>query len=194
MTRPALTERRRIHTRREIAESALGLFFRDGYDNVSAEAIAEEAGVSLRTFYRYFSTKDEVLSPIITDRTLQLVAGIAARPAVESLATAVQRAYGQVQPEGDGEHVRALITLLTGTPTLRSRWLHDLRMIEDALVPVVHQRARRPLSDKQAHLTAAAVVTGLRVALEFSVDPANGNPSADRFGDALRYLRDGAKL
>ena len=67
MARPALTERRKAQTRREIAESALGLFVRHGYEAVSVEAIAEEAGVSLRTFYRYFSAKDEVLSPIITD-------------------------------------------------------------------------------------------------------------------------------
>src|SRR5438477_76719 len=69
MTRPPLSERRRTHTRREIAESAVTLFARDGYDNVSVEDIAEEAGISLRTFYRYFSAKDEVLSPIVTQAT-----------------------------------------------------------------------------------------------------------------------------
>ena len=37
MTRPPLSERRRTHTRREIAESAVTLFARDGYDNVSVE-------------------------------------------------------------------------------------------------------------------------------------------------------------
>ena len=97
MARPALTERRKAQTRREIAETALALFARDGYDNVSAEAIAAEAGVSLRTFYRYFSTKDDVLSPIITEATQELVAAIAARPARENLATAAQRAYEEAQ-------------------------------------------------------------------------------------------------
>ena len=42
MTRPPLSERRRTHTRREIAESAVTLFARDGYDNVSVEDISEE--------------------------------------------------------------------------------------------------------------------------------------------------------
>src|SRR3954452_5172777 len=66
MGRPTLTERRKAQTRREIAETALALFAREGYDGVSAEAIAEEAGVSLRTFYRYFTGKDALLSPIVT--------------------------------------------------------------------------------------------------------------------------------
>src|SRR5205807_813898 len=43
VARPALTERRKAQTRREIAETALALFARDAYDDVSAEAIAAEA-------------------------------------------------------------------------------------------------------------------------------------------------------
>src|ERR1700756_3846365 len=80
MTRPPLSERRRAHTRREIAESAVTLFARDGYDSVSVEDISEEAGISLRTFYRYFSAKDEVLSPIFTQATEDLLDHIARRP------------------------------------------------------------------------------------------------------------------
>ena len=72
MARPALTERRKAQTRREIAESAMALFLRDRYENVSAETIAEEAGISLRTFYRYFAGKEAVLSPIVTDGILEL--------------------------------------------------------------------------------------------------------------------------
>src|SRR6266550_6851184 len=125
VARPALTERRKAHTRREIAETALALFAHDGYDNVSAEAIAAEAGVSLRTFYRYFSTKDDVLSPIITEATQELVAAIAARPAREGLATAVQRAYEEIRPQQGPEGVRGLIGLVTDVPALRARWLSD---------------------------------------------------------------------
>src|SRR2546427_448814 len=81
MGRPTLTERRKAQTRREIAETALAVFARTGYDGVSAEAIAEEAGVSLRTFYRYFTGKDAVLSPIVTDGIDALASRLAARSA-----------------------------------------------------------------------------------------------------------------
>src|SRR5205807_2337065 len=77
MGRPTLTERRKAQTRREIAETALALFAREGYDGVSAETIAEEAGVSLRTFYRYFTGKDAVLSPIVTDGVDELTERVA---------------------------------------------------------------------------------------------------------------------
>ena len=79
-------------------------------------------------------------------------------------------------------------------PALQARWLHDLRTIEAALVPIVRQRAQRPLTNDQAQLTAAAIVTGLRVALEQSTRGASPEPLTDTLGHALRYLRAGANL
>src|SRR2546423_748220 len=194
VARPALTERRKTQTRREIAETALALFPRDGYENVSAEAIAAEAGVSLRTFYRYFSTKDDVLSPIITEATQEFVAAIAARPTREGLATAVQRAYEGIRPQQGPEGVRALIGLLTDVPALYARWLSDLRTIEDTLLAVVQRRARRPVSDEQARITAAAIVAALRIAVESLVRSPANDPPIDAFARALKYLREGANL
>src|SRR5207302_10819899 len=92
------------------------------------------------------------------------LAAIAARPAREGLATAVQRAYEEIRPQQGPEGVRALIGLLTDVPALRARWLSDLRTIEDALLHVVRRGARRHVSDEQARITAAAIVAALRIA------------------------------
>ncbi len=194
MGRTTLTERRKAQTRREIAETALALFAREGYDGVSAEAIAEEAGVSLRTFYRYFTGKDAVLSPIVTDGIDELAERLAARPARESLATALHNAYQEITPRQGQEGVRVLIGLFLDVPALRAQWHEDLRKIEAALIPVVHKRARRPLTDYHAELSAAAAVTGLRVALERAARSAPPASPADTLREALAYLRDGAKL
>jgi AcrR family transcriptional regulator len=194
MGRPTLTERRKAQTRREIAETALALFAREGYDGVSAETIAEEAGVSLRTFYRYFTGKDAVLSPIVTDGVDELTERLAARPAPESLATALHNAYQEITPQQGQEGVRVLIGLFLDVPALRAQWLEDLRKIEEALIPIVQERARRPLTDLQAQLSAAAAVTALRVALEHEARSAPPASPADTLHAALAYLRDGAKL
>src|SRR5207245_11257019 len=120
MGRPTLTERRKAQTRREIAETALALFAREGYDGVSAEAIAEEAGVSLRTFYRYFTGKDAVLSPIVTDGSDELAERLAARPAPERLATALHNAYQEITPRQRQEGLRVLVAPLHDGPALRA--------------------------------------------------------------------------
>src|SRR2546423_11654907 len=116
MARRTLTERRKAQPRRESGETALALFARQGYDGVSAETIAEEAGVSLRTFYRYFTGKDAVLSPIVTDGLDELAERLAARPAPEGLATALHNAYQEITPRQGQEGVRVLIGLFLDVP------------------------------------------------------------------------------
>lgn len=54
-----LRARRRNATRIDIREAALELFERQGVDNTTSEEIARAAGISQRTFFRYFATKEE---------------------------------------------------------------------------------------------------------------------------------------
>src|SRR6202140_5785941 len=56
-----LRARKRRETRQRIAEAGLKLFVRKGYEATTLEAIAAAAGISARTFFYYFKTKDEVL-------------------------------------------------------------------------------------------------------------------------------------
>ncbi len=189
----SLTARRKLETRQEIAGAALALFLRDGFDSVGAEEIAAQAGVSLRTFYRYFPSKDEVLAPIVAAGTAQLSRAIAARPSTESLVVAVHGAYEQISSAVGPDSVHSLIALLVGVPALRARWLDALRDIEESLVPVIVQRCAE-LSQDEARLSAAAIVAALRLTLERSARIGSSDPLADAFGAALRYLGGGAHL
>jgi AcrR family transcriptional regulator len=166
MARPPLSDRRKAQTRLEIAQSALDLFVRDGYDAVPAEAIAAEAGVSLRTFYRYFQAKDEVLSPLVTRGTETLAARFAARPPDETVAGAFAAAFREMRAPDERRGAPRLIPLLTQVPVLRARWLADLRTIESAFATVVKQRTPTPLSDADAEVTGAILAIALRIALE----------------------------
>lgn len=68
----SLRDRQREHTRSEIVRVAFDLFARHGYEKVSVEAIAAEAGVSRATFFNYFSQKDLLLREIAQARTERL--------------------------------------------------------------------------------------------------------------------------
>ena len=59
----SLRERKKRATRRSIARAALELIADRGYEATTVDMIAERAGVSTPTFFRYFSSKDEVLRP-----------------------------------------------------------------------------------------------------------------------------------
>jgi len=54
-----VTEASLITTRRRLQEAALDLFERIGFDEVTADDIAEAAGTSRRTFFRHFATKED---------------------------------------------------------------------------------------------------------------------------------------
>ncbi|WP_432510739.1 TetR/AcrR family transcriptional regulator [Kineococcus sp. SYSU DK001] len=56
---PDLRERRRLATQAEIEHVALELFARNGSERTTVDDIATAAGVSPRTFFRYFATKED---------------------------------------------------------------------------------------------------------------------------------------
>jgi AcrR family transcriptional regulator len=63
MPRDALT------TRGRILESAYGLFYRDGFERSGIEAVADAAGVTKRTLYNHFSSKDALIAEVLEAQT-----------------------------------------------------------------------------------------------------------------------------
>ena len=86
-----------MEMRRKIQTAALDFFDRDGFENVSVEAIAQAAGCSVGNIYHYFKSKDE-LALQVTDnvdevyRDLeQLYDDDTTRPAIDKLMDFVGR-------------------------------------------------------------------------------------------------------
>lgn len=55
-------ERKRVATRQRISEEALRLFLAHGYQGTTVDAIADAAGISRRSFFSYFESKDDILA------------------------------------------------------------------------------------------------------------------------------------
>ena len=84
-----LRERKKLDTRRALSDAALKLAFDQGLENVTREAIADLAGVSLRTFNNYFTGKYEALAYRQTERLRRSISVLRERPAVEPLWTSI---------------------------------------------------------------------------------------------------------
>ncbi|MYW13205.1 TetR family transcriptional regulator, partial [Streptomyces sp. SID2563] len=81
--RTTLAERKRRLVSDELTESALQLLALKGFDAVTVDEIAAAAGVSKRTFFRYFASKEDVVVQFLADMGTGIRAELAARPAAE---------------------------------------------------------------------------------------------------------------
>jgi len=54
-----------VQTRRRILDAAYGLFYRKGFSRVGVDSIAAAAGITKRTLYDHFTSKDELLGAVL---------------------------------------------------------------------------------------------------------------------------------
>ena len=84
-----LHQQRSRATKESLRRVALERFKRDGFANVTVTALAAEAGVTERTFFRHFPTKEAVLFEDYETQLEWLAEALARRPASENLFDAV---------------------------------------------------------------------------------------------------------
>jgi AcrR family transcriptional regulator len=89
MSAPNRHELRRRSTHEALRQAALKSFARKGFANVTVTELAAEAGVTERTFFRHFPTKEAVLFQDYETQLEWLAEALAQRPAAESLFDAV---------------------------------------------------------------------------------------------------------
>lgn len=122
-----LRERTRRAVRAELAEVAIDLFARRGFDETTVEDIARAAGMTKRSFFRYFPTKEDVVFDGVDLTGEKVVAGIEARPAEEdpwdSLYYVLRDWHDEIHAS---ERILDTLRLIEATPALVGR-LHQRR-------------------------------------------------------------------
>jgi len=187
--RPPLTERRRAETRMEIAEEAVRLFVAQGVAATTAEDIASTVGMSTRTLWRYFRSKEECVRPLLTTGLEILEERLQDWTGECSLAEAVLRVH---HVEGVGAHVAALgdlVRLCRDEPGLRAVWLEAHHDAEAAFAAMIADRTGRSADDLDVRLEAGVLNTALRLAMEDWALRSDG-PRSQSFGESItRALR-----
>ncbi len=85
-----LRETKKLRTREEIAGQAMRLFVQRGFDNVTVAEVAAAAGVSEKTVFNYFPTKEDLFFDEVDDRIAAIVAAIRERAAGVSVLGALR--------------------------------------------------------------------------------------------------------
>ena len=159
-----------------LVQAALELYAESGFDRTTVADIAARAGVTERTFFRYFADKREVLF----DRTNALqdgvVAAIAAAPPSASALDAVGSALETAAPallEPRRDFARQRSAVIAAHPGLQERELLKLASLAAAVAEALR---RRGVPEPAASLAAESGVAVFRVGFErWVADTSNGS-------------------
>lgn len=163
MRRVGTRAKRKAEVRAAIVRAALRLFRRRGFDETTVDEIAAAAGVSRRTFFRYFERKEVVAFPWHAERLELFRDLVARRYHGESAIQAVRRALialaHEYERNREQEIERERLVQSSATLVARERDL-DLRweaVIAEALLSERH-RVPRKTAERRARMLAAAIV------------------------------------
>ncbi|MER6394917.1 TetR family transcriptional regulator [Kitasatospora sp. NPDC001603] len=136
-----MAERKRRLVAAELAEAALLLLAENGFEAVTIDEIAVTAGVSKRTFFRYFASKEDVVVQVLADLGPGMCAELAARPAAEPPSVALRHAVWTTlaacadgpDHAGHGDRALRVVQLIVRTPALLGRFLERQAQWRDEL-------------------------------------------------------------
>ncbi|MFS4092270.1 TetR/AcrR family transcriptional regulator [Streptomyces sp. AF1A] len=161
-----LRDRKKRATRRALQSSALALFRRHGPEAVTVESICADADVSPRTFFNYFSTKDEAAFVLEEGAPELIEERIVARPPEETPLEAICAVVVERLSElANGRIWVERMLLLRERPELLPRVVLTNRAVEDAVTRAVAARTGLPENDLYVRTTAAAVFATLQAAI-----------------------------
>ncbi|MFH8976192.1 TetR/AcrR family transcriptional regulator [Streptomyces sp. NPDC017890] len=163
--RPPLTEERKTAIRLEIARAAVDLFIAQGVAATTGEQIGQAVGVSARTVWRYFPTKESCVQPLFSTGIDTIAAALRQWPPGRPLQEAFEHLWttDAVLP---GPDVGALLRLTRTEPGLRAVWLQTHDEAEPAFARALAERAGSPPDDVRPAIWAAMLNAALRAAVE----------------------------
>lgn len=185
--------RRAVQSR--IARTAESLFADKGFEETTVDEIAAAVGMSQRSFFRYFASKDEVVFEGLERLSEQLATRLAARPLEEPEWDSLRRSFDPVaerfaDPE-HREHDAAIQRIIDRSPRLLAAYLCRLERLQRALTEALLARAVRRSECGTDEVVVRAMVGGACACLHAATLHAAEDPEAfgrglDRAMTALR--------
>lgn len=160
-------EDKQSEARLRVSRHACELFWERGVAGTTGDDIAAAAGLSTRTIWRYFRTKESCVEPVLAQSAKRFIALADRWP--DELSLADHMAADMIEnPLTERELADEIASLRIATmsatePALRTAYLMVHDEMERGFAPVVAKRLRLPPDDLTARLFAAAVTAAFRV-------------------------------
>lgn len=140
-----LRELSRQAVRSRIAEVAEELFVAQGFEATTVDEIAETVGMSQRTFFRYFASKEDAALDGFERLSDDFLARLTGRPLHETEWDSLRRAFDvmveQVEDPARRRHTRAMHRIAESSPPLLAAYLQRADRMQQRLLEVLVARA-----------------------------------------------------
>jgi AcrR family transcriptional regulator len=201
MARVPLRERKKLATRRSLRRTAFELAAERGFSNVTVDDIAEAAGVSTRTFFNYFPSKEAALfgsEPEQLDALRERIAhAVPGESALDALHAAVACDAQEVAAElaelgGDPASWWRRAKEAHADPHLRAARAAQMALVERAITDGLAQRlGTDPERDPYPALLAATAAGVFRTSIAFWAASGGKTPLNQLIDLAFQALTDG---
>ncbi len=164
--RPSLRERKKTKTRQALLDAADKMFATRGYESTTLEDICDAAEVSLRTFFRYFDSKQDLALEANHKNAQRRREGLADPRREVDVFTFLRDSYTAMAKEfADDDYALQRFRLLREQDALQAKSLlievQSERDIADALM----RELSGPDAELRARMIAAMVISGIRYAV-----------------------------
>ncbi|HZM38192.1 MAG TPA: TetR family transcriptional regulator [Acidimicrobiales bacterium] len=189
-----LRERKKAETHQALTVAAVRLAEELGPDRVTVEAIAEAAGVSPRTFFNYFQSKEDAMVGVSPNETSELLDDLAARPEdeapLDSLRAMALAAAARLEAKADEMMARHRLT--QAYPSLAMRRAARSTEVERALAEVIAGRTGLDVDrDPYPLLAASTALSAIRVAMSAWQERDRPGPLVDLLDETFALLARG---
>ncbi|PQP19513.1 TetR family transcriptional regulator [Rhodococcus opacus] len=189
-----IREQTRAVMRALIAQTALGLFAEKGFDATTIEDVAAAAGVSRRTLFNYFKSKDDIALSGLSEQGQEIADRFSERPVAEDVWESLRAAF-QVLDEIETTPERRLefIRFVFGNDSLRAGHVEKQQHWQQLLTPLIEKRLPQgPRRLLQARAIAASAIACLHAAMEQWARDGGREEVLDLYDAAVAAIRDAA--
>ncbi|MFH9349776.1 TetR family transcriptional regulator [Kitasatospora sp. NPDC017646] len=159
-----LRERKKAETREALRAAAARLFAERGFAETTVAEIVEAAGVSPRTFFRYFDSKEDLLLPDLAESFDRMVRELASRPHGEPALVALREAVLAAVASAPQTTLVALAHPIEGAEALvTDRLVYAFVQLESRLTKLLMERLPPgPDVDLRAAVVAMTAMSAVR--------------------------------
>lgn len=170
-------EKNRTERRAALIGAAYALFASRGYAGTTMEEIADRAGLSRRTAFRYFASKEDLVFPEREERLERLRELLEPREGERPFETVRRACIALARHfQDDADRMLAQWKLMQDEPALLGRDVQLDRAFEELLEQAFARGEKSPRGKRRARVRASAVVGAIRATLREWLE---GGASAD---------------